>query len=60
MDAQDRQDGNYFAVVRDLSLTRRGAQNLPKILDRTKTYPILSILCIHVSSSPKKFLSTFP
>jgi hypothetical protein len=49
MDEQDRQDGNYLVLVRDLSSTRGVAQNLPTIVDRKeKCTPILSILFIHV------------
>jgi len=32
MDEQDRQDGNYLVLVRDLLLTRRVAQNSPAIV----------------------------
>jgi hypothetical protein len=52
MDEQDRQDGNYLVLGRDLSSTRRVAQNSPTIVDRKEICtPILSILFIHVSSS---------
>ena len=37
MDEQDRQDGNYLVLVRDLSSTRRVAQDSPTIVDRKET-----------------------
>jgi hypothetical protein len=37
MDEQDRQDGNYLVLLRDLSPTRRVAQNSPTIVDRKET-----------------------
>ena len=37
MDEQDRQDGNDLVLVRDLSSTRRVAQNSPTIVDRKET-----------------------
>jgi len=37
MDEQDRQDGNYLVLVRDLSSTKRFAQNSPPIVDWKET-----------------------
>jgi hypothetical protein len=37
MDEQDRQDGNYLVLVRDLSSTNRVAQNSPTIVDWKET-----------------------
>jgi hypothetical protein len=37
MDEQDRQDGNYLVLLRDLSSTRRFALNSPTIVDRKET-----------------------
>jgi len=37
MDEQDRQDGSYLVLGRDLSSTRRVAQNLPTIVDWKET-----------------------
>jgi len=37
MDEQDRQDGNYLVPGKDLSSTRRVAQNSTTIVDRKET-----------------------
>jgi len=37
MDEQDRQDGNYLFLVRDLTSTRRVAQNSPTVVDSNET-----------------------
>jgi len=37
MDEQDRQDGNYLVLVRDLSSNKIFAQNSPMIVDRKET-----------------------
>ena len=37
MDEQDRQDGNYLVLVRDLSSNKIFAQNSPTIVDRKET-----------------------
>ena len=37
MDEQDSQDGNYLVLVRDLSSTKRFAQNSQTIIDRKET-----------------------
>ena len=45
MDEQDRQDGNYLVLVRDLSSTKRVAQNLPTIVDRKETFTPSCLSC---------------
>jgi hypothetical protein len=37
MDEQDRQDGNYLVLVKNLSSTRRVAQNSQTIVDWKET-----------------------
>jgi hypothetical protein len=45
MDEQDRQDGNYLVLVRDLSSTKRFAQNSPTIADRKETCTPSCLFC---------------
>jgi hypothetical protein len=61
MDEQDRQDGNDLVLVRDLSSTRRVAQNSPTIVVWKETcipscLSCLSCLSMLVFPPPNRFL----
>jgi hypothetical protein len=44
-DRQDRQDGNYLVLGRDLSSTKRLAQNSPTIVNLKETYTPSCLSC---------------